>query len=91
MSEMMEQKQSEDPVKSPVIQEIIMSNRIGAISMELSKRLNIDPVKALNCFTKARPALTCTTNPRDYTFMEICMWRMSLCGRWSMGCRVFGG
>ena len=30
MSEMMEQKQSEDPIKSPVIQEIIMSNRIGA-------------------------------------------------------------
>ena len=35
MSEMMEQKQSEDPVESPFIQEIIMSNRIGAISMEL--------------------------------------------------------
>ena len=34
MSELMEQKQYNDPVKSPVIQEIIMSNRIGAISME---------------------------------------------------------
>ena len=44
MSEMMEQKQSDDPVKSPVIQEIIMSNHIGAISMELSKRLNIEPM-----------------------------------------------
>lgn len=38
MSEMMEQKQSEAPVKSPVIQEIIMSNRIGvnAISIQNS-------------------------------------------------------
>ncbi len=38
MSEMMEQKQYDDPVKSPVIQEIIMSNRIGisAISMQNS-------------------------------------------------------
>ena len=35
--------ESEDPVKSPVIQEIIMSNRIGAISVELAKRLNIEP------------------------------------------------
>ena len=54
MSETMEQKQSEDPVKSPVIQEIIMSNRIGAISMELSKRLNIEPVKALQLFYESQ-------------------------------------
>ena len=50
----MEQKQSEDPVKSPVIQEIIMSNRIGTISMELSKRLNIEPVKALQLFYESQ-------------------------------------
>ena len=54
MSEMMEQKQYEDPVKSPVIQEIIMSNRIGAISMELSKRLNIEPVRALQMFYESQ-------------------------------------
>ena len=54
MSEAMEQKQSEDPAKSPVIQEIIMSNRIGAISMELSKRLNIEPVKALQLFYESK-------------------------------------
>ena len=41
----MEQRQSDDPVKSPVIQEIIISNRIGAISVELSKRLNIAPLQ----------------------------------------------
>ena len=46
----MEQKKYNDPVKSPIIQEIIMSNRIGAISVELAKRLNIEPVKALQMF-----------------------------------------
>ena len=50
----MEQKQSEDPVKSPVVQEIIMSNRIGAISVELAKRLNIEPVKALQLFYESQ-------------------------------------
>ena len=51
----MEQKQSDDPVKSPVIQEIIISNRIGAISMELAKRLNIAPEKALQLFYESQP------------------------------------
>lgn len=46
----MEQKQTSDPMKSPIIQEIIMSNRIGAISAELSKRLNVEPTKALEMF-----------------------------------------
>ena len=50
----MEQKQSEDPVKSPVVQEIIMSNRIGAISVESAKRLNIEPVKALQLFYESQ-------------------------------------
>ena len=49
-----EMSEIEDPVKSPVIQEIIMSNRIGAISMELSKRLNIEPVKALQLFYESQ-------------------------------------
>ncbi len=53
----MEQNQFEDPVKSPVIQEIIMSNRIGAISVELAKRMNIPPVKALELFYESK---TCT-------------------------------
>ena len=50
----MELKQSEDPVKSPIVQEIILSNRIGAISMELSKRLDIEPVKALELFYESQ-------------------------------------
>ena len=54
MSEVMEQKQSDDPVKSPVIQEIIMSYRIGAISLELAKRLNIAPEKALQLFYESQ-------------------------------------
>lgn len=39
-----------DVAKSPIIQEIIMSNRIGAISVELAKRLNIPPLQALEQF-----------------------------------------
>lgn len=50
----MEQKDYDDPIKSPVVQEIIMSNRIGAISMELAKRLNIEPVKALQLFYESK-------------------------------------
>jgi len=50
----MEQKKFEDPIKSPVVQEIIMSNRIGAISVELSKRLNIAPEKALQLFYESQ-------------------------------------
>jgi hypothetical protein len=44
----------DDPVKSPVIQEIIMSNRIGAISVELAKRLDIAPEKALQLFYESQ-------------------------------------
>ena len=50
----MEQRQSDDPVKSPVIQEIIISNRIGAISVELAKRLNIAPEQALQLFYESQ-------------------------------------
>lgn len=50
----MEQKKYEDPVKSPVIQEIILSNRIGAIAVEIAKRLNIDPTQALELFYESK-------------------------------------
>lgn len=46
----MEQKKFEDPTKSPIVQEIILSNRLGAIAMEIAKRLNIEPIKALQMF-----------------------------------------
>ena len=39
-----------DPVKSPEIQETILSNRIGIISAELSQRLRISPSEALQLF-----------------------------------------
>ena len=45
---------SSDPIKSPVIQEIIMSNRIGAISVELARRLNIEPIRALQLFYESK-------------------------------------
>lgn len=51
---MNEQKLSDDPVKSPIIQEIILSNRIGIIAAEIAKRLNIPPVRALEMFYESR-------------------------------------
>lgn len=54
---MMEQKNYNAPTKSPVIQEIIMSNKIGAIAVLIAEQLNIDSVKALKLFYKSK---TCT-------------------------------
>ena len=51
---MMERNQYDDPVKSPIVQEIILSNRIGAISLELARRLDIEPVKALELFYESQ-------------------------------------
>lgn len=51
---MMEQKNCDNPMKSPVIQEIIMSNRIGAISVILAKMLDVDVVKALKMFYSSK-------------------------------------
>lgn len=46
----MEQNNSNDPIKNPIIQEIIMSNRIGRIAAAISERLKIKPEKALEMF-----------------------------------------
>lgn len=48
------QNPSDDPVKSPGIQEIIMSYRIGIIAAELAKRLDISPVRALHLFYESQ-------------------------------------
>ena len=51
----MEQKNyNDDPVKTPIVQEILMSNRIGAIAMLLSKRLDIEPLRALKLFYESQ-------------------------------------
>ena len=50
----LEQNWQNDPVKSPEIQEIILSNRIGIIAAELSKRLEIAPVRALQLFYESK-------------------------------------
>lgn len=50
----MEPNPSADPVKLPVVQEIILTNRIGSISMEISRRLSIDPIRALEMFYESR-------------------------------------
>lgn len=51
---MIEQNQQNDPIKSPEIQEMIISNRIGQISAELAKRLNIAPERALELFYESK-------------------------------------
>ena len=50
----MEQQKYEDPAKTPVVQEIIMSNRIGAIAVDLAERLDIEPVRALQLFYESK-------------------------------------
>ena len=51
---MMKQKNYNNPTQSPVIQEIIMSNRIGAIAVILAKRLNIEDIQALKLFYESQ-------------------------------------
>ena len=46
----MEQKNYDSPTKLPIVQEIIMSNVIGAIAVILAKRLGMENVKALKAF-----------------------------------------
>lgn len=46
----MERNEYFDPARLPVIQEIITSNRIGAISAEIARRLGVEPIKALELF-----------------------------------------
>lgn len=46
----MEQKNYESPTKTPIVQEIIMSNRIGAISILLAQKMGIENVEALKLF-----------------------------------------
>lgn len=51
---MKEPKNYDNPTKSLVIQEIIMSNRIGAIAVLLSKMLDVDSVRALKLFYESK-------------------------------------
>ena len=46
----MEQKNYDTPTKTPIVQEIIMSNRIGAISILLAQKMGIENVDALKLF-----------------------------------------
>lgn len=50
----MEQNNYNDPLKTPVMQEILMSNRIGSIAMLLAKQLNIEPLRALKLFYESK-------------------------------------
>lgn len=44
----MNQKEFEERIKSPAIQEMILSHQIGGVAYELSKRLNISPAGSVN-------------------------------------------
>lgn len=50
----MEQNNYDNPLKSPIVQETIMSNRIGAIAVILSEKLDIDNIKALKLFYESK-------------------------------------
>lgn len=51
----MEQKMyNRDSTKTPIMQEILMSNRIGSIAVLLSKRLDIEPIRALKMFYESK-------------------------------------
>ncbi len=50
----MEQDPENDPAKSPIVQEMILSNRIGQISAELAKQLDIEPERALELFYESK-------------------------------------
>ena len=47
---MTESNQQNDPINSPIVQEMILSNQIGQIVAVLAVRLNIEPERALEIF-----------------------------------------
>jgi hypothetical protein len=49
-----QEKNYSDPIKSPVVQEIILCNQIAGIAMLLSKRLRITPSDALQRFYESQ-------------------------------------
>ena len=51
---MMEQNHCDNPTKAPEIQEIIMSNRIGAITVILAERLGVTDIQALKLFYESQ-------------------------------------
>lgn len=50
----MDQKEFEKRIKSSEIQDMILSNQIGGVAYELSKRLNVSPARALDLFYRSK-------------------------------------
>lgn len=50
----MDQKEFEKRIKSPAIQDMILSHQIGGVAYELSKRLGVSPVRALDLFYRSK-------------------------------------
>ena len=60
----MEQIASNSPTtSSPIVQEIILSNRVGAIAELLSEKLGIEPLRALKLFYESDTC--CRLHDRD--------------------------
>ena len=68
-----------------------MSNRIGAISMELSKRLNIEPVKALQLFYESQTCVDLHDKSTGLYLYGDLYVADEFMREMSMGCRVLGG
>ena len=70
----MNQKEFEERIKSPAIQDMILSHQIGGVAYELSKRLNISPARALDLFYRSK---TCVK--QDFISTAISILLTSLC------------
>lgn len=75
----MNQKEFEERIKSPAIQDMILSHQIGGVAYELSKRLNISPARALDLFYRARHASTYIIVKQDFISTAISILLTSLC------------
>lgn len=50
----MERKEFEKRIKSPAIQDMILSHQIGGVAYELSRRLGVSPARALDLFYRSK-------------------------------------
>ena len=54
MTVSMDQNEFEKRIKSPAIQDMILSHQIGGVAYELSKRLGVSLVRALDLFYRSK-------------------------------------
>ena len=74
--------------KSPVIQEIIMSNRIGAISVILAQRLDIPDIQALKLFYENHTCAQLHESLQAFISTVTTTLPMNICVRWRVGNKI---